>query len=373
MSNKILILGGYGNAGILIASLLLKYTSENIVLAGRNRQKAEAASESLNSEYQGNRVSAVKVDAANEVELTKALEDSKFLIVASSSLEFSKQVINSAITAEIDYLDIQLSSPPKLDLLNSNEKRIKDKGLCFITDGGFHPGIPAAMVRYAATEFEEIISANVYSYLNLDWKSYSFSSSTALEMISEFSDYNSEFYSGGKWKKPKWSEYKKFDFGNLIGKQYTAPMMLEEMRILPEEFSSLNETGFFVGGFNWFVNYISIPLIIPALKISKRTFIKPASKLFEFGLNNFSKPPFICILILEARVKKNGKDINFRMEISHPDGYLLTAVPVVSCLLQYFDGSIRKPGLHFQASLVEPKRFFNDVKSMGINLTVKHS
>ena len=40
MSKNIFILGGYGNAGILIAKLLLENTSENIVIAGRNLEKA---------------------------------------------------------------------------------------------------------------------------------------------------------------------------------------------------------------------------------------------------------------------------------------------------------------------------------------------
>ena len=56
------------------------------------------------------------------------------------------------------------------------------------------------------------------------------------------------------------------------------------------------------------------------------------------------------------------------MEISHSDGYLLTAVPVVACLFQYLDGSVRNPGLHFQANVVEPKRFFRDLQMMGIDV-----
>ena len=54
--------------------------------------------------------------------------------------------------------------------------------------------------------------------------------------------------------------------------------------------------------------------------------------------------------------------------ISHVDGYALTAIPVVACLLQYLDGEIRKPGLWFQGQFVEPDQFFRDMQKMGVEV-----
>jgi len=368
---KILILGGYGNAGITITKLLLQYTSEKLIISGRNLTKAESISKQLNSEFNTNRVSAAKIDASNKINMETAFNDVNLVIVASSTIEYSKNVIDTAINARIDYFDLQLSSDIKLDYLRMKKDEITTKGLCFITDGGFHPGLPAAMVRYSAKEFDEIYSAKVYSYLNINWGKYQFSPSTGREMIDEFNNYNPKIFFEGEWKKNKWSEYKKFDFGNSIGKQFVALMMLEEMKNLPEEFPTLKETGFFIGGFNWFVNYISIPFAMVCLKISKSLFVKPAVKVFEFGLKKFSKPPFICTNKLKAAGIKNSKRKTLQIEISHSDGYFLTAAPVAACLLQYLDGSVREPGLHFQANAVEPERFFNDLKIMGIDVTVK--
>ncbi len=367
---NILILGGYGNAGILVTELILRHTQENIILAGRNLLKAEDTAHKLNLEYNTNRVSSAKVDASDESCIATALKKVSLIIVASSTLDYSINVIDAAIEEKVDYFDLQLSSPLKLNYLKSREDEINSKGLCFITDGGFHPGLPAAMVRFSAENFDELQIANVYIYLNIDWGKYHFSPSTGKEMINEFNNYKPEAYFSGQWKKLKWSEYKIFDFGKSVGKHYAAPMMLEEMKFLPKAIPSLNETGFFVGGFNWFVNYISIPFVMISLKISESLFSKPAVKLFEFGLKKFSKPPYICSLKLKAFGKKNNKNVKFQVEVSHSDGYLLTAVPVVACLFQYLDGSVRNSGLHFQANIVEPKRFFKDLQMMGIDVIV---
>ena len=55
----------------------------------------------------------------------------------------------------------------------------------------------------------------------------------------------------------------------------------------------------------------------------------------------------------------------------HKDGYMFTAIPVVACLLQYLDGSIKKPGLWTQANIVEPDRLLSDMERMGIEVKIQ--
>jgi hypothetical protein len=43
---------------------------------------------------------------------------------------------------------------------------------------------------------------------------------------------------------------------------------------------------------------------------------------------------------------------------------------MVTCLLPYFDGTIRKPGLWRQRTIVEPVRFFADLANLGVSVNV---
>ena len=58
------------------------------------------------------------------------------------------------------------------------------------------------------------------------------------------------------------------------------------------------------------------------------------------------------------------------MEIEHEDGYYLTAAPIFACLKQYLTGEIKKPGLFFQANVVEPIKFFDDLRDLKIDISV---
>lgn len=60
---KILILGGYGNTGFLIAKLLVKHTDSEIVLGGRNHTKAVSAAAKINQLFNISRVTAIPVVA----------------------------------------------------------------------------------------------------------------------------------------------------------------------------------------------------------------------------------------------------------------------------------------------------------------------
>jgi hypothetical protein len=215
-----------------------------------------------------------------------------------------------------------------------------------------------------------LLKANVGSVIKVDWKSLSFSPATITEMVGEFSDFSTLFFKDGTWKRGRMDivmDYVRMDFGEPFGRQVCMPMMLEEMRNLPRLIPELRETGFFVGGFNPFTDWIVMPLMMVGLKIAPS-----ASKLMErmmvWSLQKFSKPPYGTRLKLEAEGEKGGQRKAFELLLSHDDGYVFTAIPVVATILQWLDGSIRKTGLFTQGELVQPDRLINDMQRMGITV-----
>jgi short subunit dehydrogenase-like uncharacterized protein len=364
----ILILGGYGNTGKPLARLLLQESNASLVLAGRNLDKARGQAEELNRKFKGGRVRGEYVDASDMPGLRNAFTEVNFVIMASSTTQFTCNVAQAAVDTKIGYLDIQYSSQ-KYEFLRSIETAIRQAGCCFITDGGFHPGLPAFLVRYIAPFFDQLVTARVGSVIKEDWKSLEVADSTVDELMEMMNDFDMSIYKAGKWKKASLystADFIAMDFGGDFGKQHCAPMLLEEMRALPGMFSSLTDTGFYVGSFNWFVDWVIMPVAMVAMKLSPHAALKPMGRWMHWGLKKFSKPPYATILQVEAAGKKNGLLKTMKVTISHPDGYLFTAIPVAACMLQYMDGSINTPGLWLQANIVEPTRFIADMQRMGI-------
>ncbi len=380
MADKtILILGGYGNTGLAIARLCLEHTDVQLILAGRNQSKAMEAAAQLNSQYvstspagQGLRVSGIQADASNEDDLKRALVGVDLLVVASSTAKYAGEVASAALAAGVDYLDIQYSTA-KVQALRALAGKIEGAGRCFITDGGFHPGVPAALVRYAVDRIDNLERAAVGCALRVDWKAFAVGDETAEEFMSEMLDYQMLVYRDGRWRKAKMWRMKDFlrlDYGEPFGRLYAMPMLLEEMRALPEMIPSLQETGFYVTGFNWFVDWVLFPLGILALRLRPKA-LRPVGRLIFWGLETFSRPPYGIVLQLEAGGQDEGQAKALRVRITHEDGYFLTAAPTVACIRQYLEGTAARPGLHFMAHIMEPERMLQDIAQMGVIIDIK--
>jgi saccharopine dehydrogenase-like NADP-dependent oxidoreductase len=366
----IVILGGYGNTGRALARLLLEHSQAALVLAGRDGEKAIREAAAWNERFPGGRVRGLAADAGDRQSLRRAFEGAQVVIAASSTSAVAGTVAEAALEAGLDYMDPQYSRS-KLAVLAEMAPRIEAAGRCFITDGGFHPGLPAALVRFAAARFDRLRTARVGSVIQIDWNTLTFSEATLEELVAEFRDYQSLHYKDGRWRSVGWLESFRpvwMTFGHGFGRRYTMPMFLEEMRPLPDLVPGLEETGFFVGGFNWFVDWVLMPLGMGVLWLWPRGGAKPFGRAMEWGLRRFSKPPYGTLLQLEARGSKGGAESSLLVSVYHDDGYVLTAAPMVACLLQVLDGSARKPGLHFQALLAEPVRLLKDLERMGVEV-----
>ncbi len=162
-------------------------------------------------------------------------------------------------------------------------------------------------------------------------------------------------------------DYRTFDFGPDFGRRACIPFFLEELRPIPAETPGLEELGFYEAGFNWFTDYLVTPVIMAGLKLSGAT--APAlGHLFGWSVRQFGKPPYGIILRLEAEGVRDHGPVGITVTLKHTNSYVMTAAPAVACLLQYLDGSIRKPGLWWQANAVEPVRFLRDIERLGVSV-----
>ena len=140
------------------------------------------------------------------------------------------------------------------------------------------------------------------SVIKIDWKPLTLSQATVDEMVGEFSDYDSSLSKDGEWKRARMDivvDHIAMDFGAPFGKQNCIPMTLEEMRAIPQSFPTLGETGFFVGGFNPVTDWVVLPLMMAALKISP-SLKQSMGRVMVWSLKKFTKPPYGTRLKIEA-------------------------------------------------------------------------
>ncbi len=356
----IFILGGYGATGRLLVKHLLAQTDAHIIVGGRDIEKARDFTKGLNDA----RVECQTADARDRDNLKKALHGVDLCLIAAPVTHHAETVIRACIDAHVDYLDIEYSSK-KLSALYAAGEEIQKAGLCFVTEAGYHPGLPSVMVRYAASKMDVIESAVTAGYLNMKNIPYT---EAVDELMEAFLDYQAQVYKNGAWTKPSSWEMRSFDFGADIGRCTCYSMFFEEMRRLPEMYPTLRETGFYISGSNWLADLIVTPLVFVGLKIAPRRGIRPLGKLTWWAMGQ-SKPPYLVALKVEAKGQSKGKPVQVEARIAHPDGYELTAIPVVAYLKQYLDGSARPSGVHMMGHIADPMRLFKDMETMGVEVT----
>lgn len=360
---NILILGGYGNAGLAIARLLAaESTGNRIFIGGRNAVRAHHAARILGLPDSAYR----ETDASSGESLKKGLEGIDLLVMAASSTQWADTVIKACLDAGCDYLDLQLPFPEKHQALNRRRNEIEKRNRTFITDGGFHPGLPAALIRWAAMHLEVLQSAAVGSLIRSDWGSLSFSPETVTEMAEEIRHFESKLVSGRQVVRVSGNRRRSFQFSDPFIRAKCTPMWLPELAALPSLVPGLQEAAFYVSGFD----HVTDNFILPALYIGQKLMPgQPAEKwgkMLHWSLRKFSRPPYGTQICLEATGFSSGAGQLLRLNLSHPDPYLMTAIPVVATLRQYLEQPGSRPGLWFQAHFVEPIRYVEDLIRLGL-------
>lgn len=360
--SSVLVLGAYGGTGRPLCRWLLEVTDADLVMAGRNRQKAEQFGRELGSAFAGRTVSAVSADASYYESLVSAFQGVDLVIDATTAIDCFSNIARAALDAQADFLDFHLDHT-LIDRLDVSPDQIAQRGRTVITQGGFHPGLPAALVRYAAPRFDRMRSA----VIGMAMAARIDRPETLHEIVDALADYRVDIFKDGQWKKAAASDMKRLAFGRRFGVKTCYPLHMEEMRALPDMYP-LEETGVYVAGFNWFADYLVFPLAMVLLRFKiDRSLIE---RMLAASLNFSASGDQGVDIVLEAQGTRDGRPFACRVILEHDDAFELTAIPVVACVRQYLDGTI-EPGLWMMAHAVDPDRLVDDLRDMGARIDVR--
>lgn len=363
-SENMMILGGYGGAGLNIAKLLLQETSLNLILAGRDISKANSTAQHLNGMFGGNRVQGMEVDAADTDALREAFQycDTVVVCVPITASKIGGGVVQAAFDAGINYVDINLDDH-KQQLLQDLSTQIRDSGSYFLTEAGFMPGLPS-MMAFLAAERLEVVRSLQFGMLE---KENNGGYGSAIDLL-YYAAEPPYIYKNEVWQKVSPTASRKFDFGLGFEKIKCYPMDLYELKCLPVELG-VGEIGFFAAGMNPVTDLVLFFWVASGLYKFKWG-LRLGAKLGIWSVNKFTKPPYTTKMLLEARGKINNHEEAIEIIISHKNGYQATAIPAVAGILQLLDGTISEPGVIISGHRVKLSRYIKDLRRLGMKVEI---
>ena len=358
---KIGILGATGQAGKIIAAKLLSQKAGIPVLFGRYPEKLETLSDSLRH-LASEKLETAVVDIRDPNALEKAFRKLDFMVIALSSPENLPAIISAALATGTHCIDILLGSKEKREVLESYHELFKKSGICYITDCGYHPGIPGAMARWADELCPGLHDVDIFGSFGLNWKAKCFATETIADFTRELKTMDMSILENSQWK--TCLKNRRFDFNDGRGIRNCIAMGMDEIRIIRQYIPTLNHAGFFIAGFGKVVDWVVLPSCFAALALFPNA-KQQIGKFFLWSLGTFCNGDEWA----EMRLIGRGKGGTITIAVSYDDPYELTAIPVVACIRQFAMQPAR-PGLWRQALYVDPSFFWRNLQNMGVQVSV---
>lgn len=149
MNKRVLLLGGYGTFGALIARRLIKEPGLSLIVAGRSGSKASAFANEIGSDW-------AELDIKRDLDAPlKTIRPDIIIHTSGPFQEQGYQVAHASIRNRIHYLDLAdgrdfVSNIGRLDA------EAKEAGVLIVSGASTVPGLTSAVLRNYANEFESL-------------------------------------------------------------------------------------------------------------------------------------------------------------------------------------------------------------------------
>ncbi len=364
MAQTILIIGAYGMAGRALSRAVLKYLDAHLIMTGRDSTKLDAFSDQLKDEFPNKNHLHFVLDATNRESLLNAFAKADLAIVTATIPDHIELIAECAIETNTNVMDIFVRNDV-LDRLEKYDLFLIEKQLYYFTQCGFHPGIIAPLIKYLAPYFDEYHSANVAMAMEPVFEK----PDAVQELIYEMFETNPTVLRNGTWYEASYKETFKAEFSPYFGKKTCYPLHMQEISHLNLSLG-LQEAGVYAAGFSTFIDYVVFPIAMLIGKFNKRVAERIGAWMMYKASRNYQKNKLRVELILEAKGLKDGVSREVELRLIADDGYILTAIPLISLINQYESLSPKPVGLHLMGESLLEGPMIDDLKEAGIQIEV---
>lgn len=234
---RVLILGGYGNFGQIIAKHLHKIAGIELIIAGRNLTKAQQTATTINGE-------ALQLDA-NQTDLADILQQQHIDLVISTAGPFQGQqyqVAKAAIEAGCHYIDLA-DGRDFVTHINSLNQQATNKGVLICSGASSVPGLSSAVINELLPRFSQLreIAMGISTSEKIPGKS-------TIEGMLAYCGKPIKQLIDGQWQtRFGWQDLHTHQFSEPVGKRSLAACEVPDLSLFAEYYKGVTTVTFSAG------------------------------------------------------------------------------------------------------------------------------
>lgn len=368
---RFVVLGGYGIIGRAVVEDLFNFSSGEIIIAGRDKEKARIFAEKFRSP----RVKWEQVEVNDVKKLTKILSDS--VVVNCLQYQFNLTVMSVCLNAKVSYCDLGGLYHKTKEQLKMNEE-FRKIGKTAVLGCGSTPGITNVMIAHASNKLNKITDVDI-TFADVDYTKYTHSFVLPYSfktLVDEHTQRPAVFENRKIRFVEPLSGKKEYNFIKPFGKMNGYYSLHSELATIPDflKHKGIKNCSFRV---TFEDKFSGILKDLISLGLTSKDYVKYNG--FTLPIIDYSTS--VMDKLIPSGVKINDEEIlqiylnkKFTMTAhtkskgEYAAGVRDTAIPC-SIIAQFLaSGIVSLPGVHAPESVVTPSIFFKELGKRGIRI-----
>lgn len=353
---RILIVGGYGGVGRTIATLLSKEFPQQVIVAGRNYDKANQLSVELD-----HAVLPLSLDVSSETFLENLLDEVSLVVMCID--QQNTRFVAECIRHGVDYIDITAGYEfiSKLEALDADAEKA---GSTIVSSVGLAPGLTNVLASLAVSKGRNISHVDLFVMVGLGEEHGEAAERWTVENLS--ATFN--IREGGGFRQVRsLHESKTTQFPEGLGTRRAYRFDFSDQHVIPNTLKIDSASTWFCLDSTLFTELLALLEKTGVLKIVRyraiQNILVRMLRSIHFGSDIFA---------LKAEAYRHSEDESPSFEcalVGYGEGYA-TGMVAAKVASHVFKSSLSSGVFHME-QIVDPTAFLEEVEKEGLKFTWK--